>query len=578
VIAAGRDVKQDGATLQLDSPQGGQCVVNKEDVLHVLEQEIGRLTYFRDAPPKGPSPEEVARLRDLEQGARIAEGQEKVNQARTGEEGKQARREMMRTRSPDTAWQVVLVELSFAGRAKDVVSYGEMNTLADIFGSPEEMTQTDSKRFHQILQGIRHQTLFNMMNLHKEISGKNKYVSKLNPLKVGEGFSGSVGGTGRQTGSLGFVGERRLMGIGGKGKLAFGENAQPKSGEQETSDTSTLGRNACHFAPESWHAWASYHQKAEKLALDAWRATENAAELRDDVQKNEQSGVDLGKINELLEKQATISDKRARAAANEALLQNGFGDHYLQDSYAAGHLINKTEIMKWFVLWTDANPKYRPIRSEDQWRRLKAIATRQGGIGADPGQYDKDHPGQTHARDPQSVENLEGDWQFRFQALGLTVPTSLRVGTPAQKLFLWWQETPNLFEKMSVQKVQDHERLSDRQAKTILLDLVRDGVARINRKKEKSTDEPLYTIEERYRPRKDNRGRFATTTTKLKSNDVNQQQQGAQEYERMGAAVTYADYHEFLNNAYLQASTNVLHGKFCREGLWVASGAKGEAF
>ena len=34
-------------------------------------------------------------------------------------------------------------------------------------------------------------------------------------------------------------------------------------------------------------------------------------------------------------------------------------------------------------------------------------------------------------------------------------------------------------------------------------------------------------------------------------------------FNRMAAAVTYSDYHSFLNNAYLQLSTNMLHNRYC---------------
>jgi hypothetical protein len=42
-------------------------------------------------------------------------------------------------------------------------------------------------------------------------------------------------------------------------------------------------------------------------------------------------------------------DTSADEHLRQAWLNNGYGDHFLQDSFAAGHLINKTLVMQWFV-------------------------------------------------------------------------------------------------------------------------------------------------------------------------------------------------------------------------------------
>ncbi len=42
-------------------------------------------------------------------------------------------------------------------------------------------------------------------------------------------------------------------------------------------------------------------------------------------------------------------------------------------------------------------------------------------------------------------------------------------------------------------------------------------------------------------------------------------------YAREMAKITYADYHKFLNNGFTQAASNVLHDRFCKDGLSVAS-------
>jgi hypothetical protein len=47
---------------------------------------------------------------------------------------------------------------------------------------------------------------------------------------------------------------------------------------------------------------------------------------------------------------ATSGDERERLRAR-AQIYAGYADHFLQDSFAAGHLVNKTLIMQWYVEW-----------------------------------------------------------------------------------------------------------------------------------------------------------------------------------------------------------------------------------
>jgi hypothetical protein len=42
-------------------------------------------------------------------------------------------------------------------------------------------------------------------------------------------------------------------------------------------------------------------------------------------------------------------------------------------------------------------------------------------------------------------------------------------------------------------------------------------------------------------------------------------------YDDRAMKTTYADFHVFLNHAYLQLATNVLHDHFCQKGIWVES-------
>jgi hypothetical protein len=85
-----------------------------------------------------------------------------------------------------------------------------------------------------------------------------------------------------------------------------------------------VARNACHFAPFSWHRWARFHNEAREHALAHHRSRESVRPLKD-------------------------LDTDSPEHLRQAWLKNGYGDHFLQDSFAAGHLVNKTLVMQWFV-------------------------------------------------------------------------------------------------------------------------------------------------------------------------------------------------------------------------------------
>src|SRR5580765_2637887 len=109
-------------------------------------------------------------------------------------------------------------------------------------------------------------------------------------------------------------------------------------------------------------------------------------------------------------------------------------------------MINKTQIMQWFVQWLDTQDWKMDFASDANWRRVQAIAYNQPGL-ADQIQYDKTKvQGATkkqktnRARNPQAVEGMGGDWKKRSDALGLAVPQSLRDRTSnTRKIVDWWQ-------------------------------------------------------------------------------------------------------------------------------------------
>jgi hypothetical protein len=81
--------------------------------------------------------------------------------------------------------------------------------------------------------------------------------------------------------------------------------------------SSVVGRNASHFAPFSWYRWQAFHLQAR----------------------------------DLIRRSAAVSGEERANLRRTAQIYAGYADHFLQDSFAAGHLINKTLIMQWYVEW-----------------------------------------------------------------------------------------------------------------------------------------------------------------------------------------------------------------------------------
>jgi hypothetical protein len=118
-----------------------------------------------------------------------------------------------------------------------------------------------------------------------------------------------------------------------------------------------LARNACHFAPFAWQRWLRAHTAAREFALRARR--EHSASL-----------------------------------AGAAWIAQGYADHFLQDSFAAGHLPNKTLVMQWFVAWVND----RDLTKADVRQVTAVNQPRLAGAWL----YDIRYPGPSN--DPQTAE------------------------------------------------------------------------------------------------------------------------------------------------------------------------------
>lgn len=179
---------------------------------------------------------------------------------------------------------------------------GELNAIPDFFGSYDDLAKVDRTVVFRTLQVIRRESYMYLKSLEAQLQGK-----KYSYDKKKEGFSGlagnniSVPGIGpKATDDVADLLDTESMLKGKKGEVGTDEGS---------SATATLGRNACHFPPESWLRWREFHTQARSLI--------------DSASRSEQLG----------------------GLANKAIGINAFGEHYLQDSFAAGHLINKGFVM-----------------------------------------------------------------------------------------------------------------------------------------------------------------------------------------------------------------------------------------
>ena len=394
----------------------------------------------------------------------------------------------METLGQDDQWQVLTLALPSSGKAPAlIITYGEMNTLADFYGDLETMKSADPKDRRSIVQSVRKETFLRLKEIYDKIrSSLTKDEAKDEDVKALKKQYKKIA----KTKFAGSAAVDFISGVKGQADLLAGD--KPLIGQstgaqgEKNKYGATLARNMCHFVPESWHAWARDHGEAIALARQAFAARDEAKRLQTAFDKEDFSRRPLDQNDATLA--IKLKEAEANRLANDALLNNGFGDHYLQDSYASGHMINKTQIMQWYVEFVDTNKEWDYFK-EKNWRKVQQMAYNQPGL-ADAMQYNKKkvkgHGGEqaVEPRNPQSVEDLTGDWTRRFNALGLQVPTSLRTpGTPERVVMEWWQSaTGNKIVKRELSGAELAKNLSGMASGTLqeaLMNLSNDGIVRL---------------------------------------------------------------------------------------------------
>ena len=225
-----------------------------------------------------------------------------------------------------------------------LVTYGELNTLPDYIANAGAIDDLPRDILLPILQAVRQE-------------GCYKAVSKAGIDLLFAKFTGSVSAT-LCNGTLNDIWESYWL-----DQLSSNLPADGVGSMRQSTDSygALLARNACHFAPYSWYRWEQSYDMA-------------------------------------LQKAHEYHQTRDPAAQHAAWIHHGYADHFLQDSFAAGHLINKTLVMQWFVEW--AAPQ--AFVSVPDWVEVQTMtADRQPGLAAS-GLYTPADPG--FVRDPQTSE------------------------------------------------------------------------------------------------------------------------------------------------------------------------------
>ncbi len=267
-----------------------------------VRSKLGRIVNGT-VPPTGP--DVVEALKAVREQITVLENWQKITSADDATGPLQlAQQHKGATQTFDHRWGGQLLTVNCLD-GEVPCTIGDMNALPDFFGSYDDLQTVSKAIVFRTFQVIRRETYIYLKELEAKLLGgsysfdrkadafggiEDNAVSLESPVPLTPGFVNAAGDV-MQTVTM-----------------LKGQNGETGTPDAIAADA-TLGRNACHFPPESWLRWRAYHLRARNLIG-------SAADLQD-----------------------------LQVKANEAIGINAFGEHYLQDSYAAGHLINKGFVM-----------------------------------------------------------------------------------------------------------------------------------------------------------------------------------------------------------------------------------------
>jgi hypothetical protein len=220
-----------------------------------------------------------------------------------------------------------------------VVTLGELNVLPDYLGHPDEIETAPASFVEPLIQSVRSWSIAELARP----AGRPR-TPRLLPGSLPYPLLGPLAET-AEIGVIGWLGARC---------------GYPSARQYP----SVLSRNAGHFAPFSWHRWHAFHRAAR----------------------------------ELIERSARAGAAERERLRRRALIYAGYADHFLQDSFAAGHQINKTLVMQWHIEFLAARGVQYPGRDV-----LDALTAQRQPELHGPARYDRSQLPQGPPWDPEDV-------------------------------------------------------------------------------------------------------------------------------------------------------------------------------
>jgi hypothetical protein len=225
-----------------------------------------------------------------------------------------------------------------------LATYGELCALADFIAGPEALESAAGYVF-PFLQQIRQETYNRLAVLRNPGSPATDFTASIYPYADPASLTAPI---------------RKALEVGEIDRFSAPLGVDHYRG--------LLARNACHFAPWVWYRWKAGRDAAVKTATRATGA----------------DGPERDRLTSL------------------AWAQQAYGEHFLQDCFAPGHLANKTAVMQYFLEWA-GNSYLIAVRD---WESLsQVVMARQPGLWGEA-LYAWDPELAAQPNDPQTVEEL----------------------------------------------------------------------------------------------------------------------------------------------------------------------------
>jgi len=230
-----------------------------------------------------------------------------------------------------------------------VVTLGELNVLPDYLGRPEEIEAAPLRFIGPLIQSVRSWSIAELGRPAGRRRAQWRTLPRLLPGSLRYPLLGPLAES-AEIAAVSVLGKRQ----GFAPANWYG---------------SVLARNAGHFAPFSWYRWHAFHLAAR----------------------------------DLIARSAAAGGATREALRRRARIYAGYADHFLQDSFAAGHQVNKTLVIQWYIEWLAASGVSYPHRDV-----LDTLTVTRQPLLHGPGHYDRAAARAGAARRPAGAAGTDG--------------------------------------------------------------------------------------------------------------------------------------------------------------------------